>query len=147
MRNRFAIFLVIVPSMTMRSDCRSDPSGRTPNRSRSWRAPLAAPNSALQQAVVILTGQREYILAQLITFLMGSVSMTLWTMSLSFPTHKFMESGACPFYPHLRIVGRVNRTDHFLALVIRALARLSVAEPLLEALDGLYCLFFPIRLL
>src|SRR6266480_1690172 len=92
MRNRFAIFLVIVPSMTMRSDCRSDPYGRTPNRSRSWRAPLAAPNSALQQAVVILTGQREYILAQLISFAMGSVSMTLWTTALSFPTHKFVES-------------------------------------------------------
>src|SRR6266566_4094684 len=47
-------------------------------------------------------------------------------------------SGSVPIYPHLRIGCRLNRTDHFLALVIRALARLSVAEPLLEALDGLY---------
>src|SRR5207245_10214974 len=94
MRSRFAIYFVIVPSMTIRSDCRSDPYGRTPQRSRSWRAPLAAPNSALQQAVVIFTGHREYILAQLITFLMGSVSMTLCTMSLSFPTHTFRESAS-----------------------------------------------------
>src|SRR3989442_2072025 len=94
MRCLFAIFFVMVPSMTMRSDCRRDPYGRTPKRSRSWRAPLAAPNSALQQAVVMLTGQREYIRAQLITFLMGSVSTTLWTMSLSFPTHTFIESAS-----------------------------------------------------
>src|SRR5207245_8971859 len=84
----------MVPSITIRSDCRREPIGRTPNLSRSCRAPLAAPNSALQQAVVMLTGQREYILAQLITFLMGSVSMTLWTMSLSFPTHTFIESAS-----------------------------------------------------
>ena len=66
--------------------------GRTPNLSRSWRAPLAAPNSALQQAVVMLTGHREYIRAQFITFLIGSVSTTLWTRSLSFPTQTLIES-------------------------------------------------------
>src|SRR2546427_12727663 len=92
MRNLFAIFFVMVPSMTMRSDCRRDPYGRTPKRSRSWRAPLGAPNSALQQAVVILTGQSEYIRGQLITFLIGSVSMTLLTMLLRFSTPTFMES-------------------------------------------------------
>src|SRR5207245_4887478 len=91
MRSLFAIFFVIVPSMTIRSDCRSDPYGRTPKRSRSWRAPLAAPNSALQQAVVIFTGHREYILAQLITFLMGSVAMTLCTLSLGFRSHTYRE--------------------------------------------------------
>src|SRR3989442_14114535 len=60
--------------------------GRTPNRSRSCRAPLAAPNSALQQAGVMLTGQREYIRAQLITFRIGPVATTFLTRSLSFPT-------------------------------------------------------------
>src|SRR5713226_10521492 len=94
MRNRFAIFLVIVPSMTIRSDCRKEPIGRTPNRSNSWRAPLAAPNSALQQAVVMLTGHNEYIRAQLITFLIGSVSTTLWTKSLSFPTQMLRASAS-----------------------------------------------------
>src|SRR5205823_12288681 len=93
-RSLFAIFFVIVPSITMRSDWRRDPIGRTPKRSRSCRAPLAAPNSALQQAVVMLTGQSEYMRAQLITFLIGSVSMTLWTMSLSFPTQMLRESAS-----------------------------------------------------
>src|SRR5207245_10677671 len=90
----FAILFAILHSRTTRADIRSDTYGRIPKRSRSLRAPLAAPISALQQAVVIFTGHREYILAQLITFLMGSVSMTLCTMSLSFPTHTFRESAS-----------------------------------------------------
>src|SRR5437899_708795 len=84
----------MVPSITMRSDCRREPIGRTPNLSRSCRAPLAAPNSALQQAVVILTGQREYIRAQLTTFRIGPVSTTFLTRSLSLPTQMLSPSAS-----------------------------------------------------
>src|SRR2546426_10595866 len=78
----------------MRSDCRREPIGRTPNRSRSCLAPLAAPNSALQQAVVMLTGHREYIRAQLTTFRIGPVSTTFLTRSLSFPTQMLNPSAS-----------------------------------------------------
>src|SRR5438034_11725262 len=84
----------MMPAMTIGADWGRAPVWRTPKRPRSCRAPLAAPNSALQQAVVMLTGQSEYMRAQLITFLIGSVSMTLWTMSLSFPTQMLRESAS-----------------------------------------------------
>ncbi len=84
---RRAIFFVTVPSTTIRSDCRNDPNGRTPNLSKSCRAPLAAPNSALQQAVVMLTGHMEYNRPQLMIPLMGVSSTIFLTSELSFPTH------------------------------------------------------------
>src|SRR6266702_7264328 len=150
-RSLFAIFFVIVPSMTMRSDCRRDPYANTPKRSRSCRAPLAAPNSALQQAVVMLTGHREYMRAQLITFRIGSVSTTLWTMSLSFPTQTLRESARSSIgssdwadfwadtfrHPVFRLCSYLSASYDYTGrsskacwtfLMIKALNRLSVKE-------------------
>src|SRR6266700_464852 len=47
-------------------------------------------------------------------------------------------SGSVPIYPHLWTGCCLNRTSNFLVLVIRALARLSVAGPLLNASSRYY---------
>src|SRR5438309_4184527 len=79
---------------TIRSDCRREPKGRTPNLSRSCLAPLAAPNSALQHAVVMLTGQSEYMRPQFITWRIGVRSTIVWTMSPSFPIQTLIPSAS-----------------------------------------------------
>ena len=57
----------MVPCTTIRSHCLSDPNASMiPNLSTSYLGLDAAPNSTLQQAVSICTGQSDQILPQLI---------------------------------------------------------------------------------
>src|SRR5208283_2269786 len=81
-----AIFLVTVPSTINRSHCLRPPATACmPNLSGSRRGPIIAPNSALQQAVVICTGQRAYIRLQFTTCLIGPEPIMVLTNSLILP--------------------------------------------------------------
>ena len=84
-RNRGAIFLVTVPSTISKSDCLNDPAAfNTPNLSASYLGPLVAPNSTLQQPVVMCTGKRDQRRLQLITYPSG-LSTAFSRTSPSFP--------------------------------------------------------------